>query len=181
MSEQLTQDHERSQNTNVREFQNCENWEDDGTIPIIINHNVNENSNVRLHQAVNSNFISDTRPLVQALIPVNSFDEGTIAEENGVQNQLQAYRSINAVLRSCALIQEKLRANSSTLANWRRTFRNQSETRLRRLNHGQRKLLKSFKSMNKTFKKNVKMLKKIKSMLMQQIETASSPHLNNYD
>ena len=40
-------------------MQNCENWKDDGTIRIIVNHNVDENSNV------------------------NNFDERIIAEENG--------------------------------------------------------------------------------------------------
>ena len=44
MSEQLSQDDERLQSTEVRE--NCENWEDNGTIPIIVNHIVDENSNV---------------------------------------------------------------------------------------------------------------------------------------
>ena len=36
MSEQLLQDQEGAQSTEVREMQNCENWADDGTLPIIV-------------------------------------------------------------------------------------------------------------------------------------------------
>ena len=46
MSEQLSK---------VREMQNWENWEDDGTIPIIVNHIVNEDRNIRLNTSVDGN------------------------------------------------------------------------------------------------------------------------------
>ena len=68
-----SKDDEGSQSTEVGEMQNCKNWEDDGTILIIVNHFVNENSNV------------------------NNFVERTIAEENGQmfsdQNQIQSHQS----------------------------------------------------------------------------------------
>ena len=78
----ILQDQEGAQSTEVREMQNCENWADDGTLPIIVNHIVDENSYLT-HQS--------------ALMPVKNFDELTIAEENGqifcIQNQIQAYQS----------------------------------------------------------------------------------------
>ena len=127
MSGQLLQDQEGAQSTEVREMQNCENWADDGTLPIIVNHIVDENSYLT-HQS--------------ALIPVNNLDELTIAEDNGqifsIQNQIQAYQS-----------SENFRANL-TFAYSRPTSRNNG-SRIRignyRANHGQHKLLKSFISL----------------------------------
>ena len=36
MSGQLLQDQGGAQSTEVREMQNCENWADDGTLPLIV-------------------------------------------------------------------------------------------------------------------------------------------------
>ena len=150
------QDHERAQNTEV-----LENGDNSGA---------NENSNTSLNQSVNGNLSHHS-----ALIPVNSFEERTTAAENGVQNQIKAYRSINNILRSWEYMQEHLCGNVS-FANSIRTPRSRRiRTRIAtcRGNHGQPKL---FKSMNKT--KNT--LKKIRSLLMQRIDIALSD-LSIYD
>ena len=161
---ETTQRHERAQGTEVREY--CENWEDDGTIPIIVNHTTNENSNTSLNQSVSGNLSHHS-----ALIPVNNFEERSIAEEIGAQEQIEAYRSINNILRSWEYIQERIRANSSTFANSRSSRSSRRRSRNRRRNRGQHQL---FRSMNKT----KKTLKLIKSLLMQNIDVA---FLNNYD
>ena len=155
MSEKLSQDPKSSQSTKVRVMQNCENSAD-GSIPIIVNQNVNEDSNLSHHSA---------------LIPVNNFEERSIAEEIGAQEQIEAYRSINNILRSWEYIQERIRANSSTFANSRSSRSSRRRSRNRRRNRGQHQL---FRSMNKT----KKTLKLIKSLLMQNIDVA---FLNNYD
>ena len=158
MSEKLSQDPKSSQSTKVRVMQNCENSAD-GSIPIIVNQNVNEDSNLSHHSA---------------LIPVNNFDERTIAEQIckifSIQHQMRAYQEH---------IQENLRANSLMFANSRPTSRNhRSRTRIGngRRNHGQPKLLKLFKSLNKSFKMTVNTLEKLKSLLIQQLEIARSTH-----
>ena len=129
MSEELSQDGERSQSIEVREMQSCENWEDDGTIPIIVNHIVDENSNV------------------------SNFDERTIGEEN---DQFQAYQSSeNLVANSLTFANWRPTArNHRSRTRIRNCRRNHGQDKLlKSFTSLNKSINKSLKSTVKTLKK----------------------------
>ena len=112
-------------------MQNCENWDDDGTIPIIVNHIVHlRNSNV------------------------NNIDERTIAEENG---QFQAYQSSENLLTNSLTFANWIPTarNHRTGTRIRNYRRNHGQHKLRK------SFTSLNKSINKFLKSIVKTLKKI--------------------